>query len=168
MAQSQPAGYSTAQIALHWIIAALIVFQYLAHDAMEEAYDAAENGQAIASGDLLGANLHAVAGISILALAILRVLLRLRRGAPAGPQGQNGVVVTISKVTHFLLYAAILGMPISGMAAWFGMIEPAGDAHSLAATVLFWLVVLHALGALVEHFYFRTDVLVRMMRPRST
>ena len=38
---SKPLGYSGTQIALHWGIAALIIYQFVYHEGIEEAYEQA-------------------------------------------------------------------------------------------------------------------------------
>ena len=56
-------------------------------------------------------------------------------------------------------------MPISGAIAWFGGVEIAGTVHHFAKPVIILAIALHVIGALVQHFVKRTDVLVRMFRP---
>jgi cytochrome b561 len=73
----------------------------------------------------------------------------------------------IASATHYLLYGFIIGMPLVGAAAWFGGIEAAGAVHSAARFILVPLIVLHAAGALVEHFVLRTNVLRRMLVPEK-
>lgn len=165
MAYREPQGYSAWQVGLHWTIAVLVIFQYLANSGIEAAYHAEHRGEIASAGDLLLANLHVIAGVSILLLAALRLMIRLRRGAPPMPPQHNIVLRMGARLTHIALYVAIFAMPFSGMAAWFGGVEQAGRAHSLGAALLFWLVILHALAALAEHFWFRTNVLTRMLRP---
>ena len=72
-------GYSATQIALHWIIAVLIVVQVVAHEGMETVYGAAQGGPAATESELLMADLHVAGGIAVFLLALLRVVLRLRR-----------------------------------------------------------------------------------------
>ena len=58
---SKPLGYSGTQIALHWGIAALIIYQFVYHEGIEEAYE-----QALETGvyaQSLGWASHAIPGI---------------------------------------------------------------------------------------------------------
>lgn len=167
MSRAAPNGFSLAQIILHWLVVALIIFQFLAHDAMEEAWDALGDGQQPAADILFGANLHAAAGITILVLALIRLYLRFTRGVPALPSTLAPPLAMVAKVTHFLLYALIIGLPIGGAAAWLGGIRPAAEIHGLGANILFWVAIIHALGALYEHFIAKTDVLRRMLKPQA-
>lgn len=167
MSRAKPTGYSLAQIILHWAVVVLIIFQYLAHDAMEAAWDALRDGVAIPPDVLLGANMHAAAGMAILLLALIRLFLRFTRGVPALPSTLAPPLALISKITHFLLYALIIGLPIGGAAAWLGGVAQAAQVHGFGANVLFWVAILHALGALYEHFIAKTDVFRRMLKPQS-
>jgi cytochrome b561 len=169
MEASRPRNYSGLQIALHWIIAALIIFQLLVHDGMEDAFRATMRGTDPGE-DLLWANVHAAVGIAVLVLAIIRLAIRLTRGAPAMHRDKPEPIVWVAKATHLLLYALIFFMPISGASAWFFSLEPPAEAHEIAKTLLLIVVGLHILGALAEHFFFRNDSLMRMLgrpAPRS-
>lgn len=164
----KPRTYSTAQITLHWLIAALVVFQVLTNDGMVNAWDAYRHGTPATPGDLRWAYIHAGAGVAVLLLAIVRLWIRLTRGAPP-LDNPIKPVRWIAWLTHILLYGFIFFMPISGALAWFGGVLPAGEAHSFARLILVPLVLLHTIGALVEHFWFRTESLRRMLglQPRA-
>ncbi len=69
----------------------------------------------------------------------------------------------MAKATHFLIYALIIGMPISGAVAWFGGVPGAAAAHVLAKSVLLVLVILHVAGALFQQFLLKSNVLTRMV-----
>lgn len=158
-------GYSRRQILLHWTVVLLVLFQWLAHEGMHHAWRGFQRGEPIAANDLLFANLHAAAGIVIFFCALWRVYLRFARGAPPAPAGEHPALKWLARVTHFLIYALIIGMPISGATAWFLGVRPAAEAHEVAFNVLFVLVILHILGALAQQFVFRTGVLMRMLVP---
>ncbi|MGD9915635.1 MAG: cytochrome b [Rhizobiaceae bacterium] len=169
MEASRPRTYSTLQIALHWIIAALIVFQILVHDGMEDAFRASMRGTD-PGDDLLWANVHAAVGIAVLVLAVIRLAIRLTRGAPAMHRDKPEALIWVAKITHLLLYVLIFFLPVSGAAAWFFSLDPPAEAHEVAKTLLLIVVGVHLLGALAEHFFFRNDSLLRMLgrpSPRS-
>jgi cytochrome b561 len=158
-------GYSLLQIVLHWTIAVLVIFQLLFHEGMEEAWDAREDGERATAGDELGAVIHVAVGVTILVLALIRLVVRLKRGAPPVPPQHPLPLRLVASATHLLLYGFIIVQPLTGAAAWFLGIEDAADVHELGRFVLIPLVALHAGGALAEHFVFRTDVLKRMLKP---
>lgn len=164
-AASHPNGYSLTQIVLHWAVVVILVFQFVAHDGIEEAWRAFEDG--VAGGEVGSAWPHIAGGLTVFVLALWRIALRLRRGAPKPPDSEPAPLRYLAAATHFGLYALILGMPISGAVAWFGGIEGAAGAHGIASTVLFFLALLHICGALAQYLVFRSDVVSRMLFPRD-
>lgn len=84
-------GYSRVQIVLHWLVAALIIFQIVGHEPMAAAWDMVEDGgQAVMSAMVWA---HINAGIAVLLLVMWRIGLRLGRGAPRcrpGPRWCSG------------------------------------------------------------------------------
>jgi len=96
-------------------------------------------------------------------LALWRIWLRMTRGAPPLPTSEPKALRVIAHTTHVLIYALIIGMPISGSLAWFLGVEPAAAAHGLAKNVLFALVILHVAGALFQQIVLRSNVLSRML-----
>lgn len=162
---ARPEGYSSAQIALHWIVVVLIVCQLLFHEGMEHAWRAVRHGEAVPADAAWPANVHAVIGLAILFFALCRLVLRFTRGVPPLPREENVVIRIVARLSHWLLYALIIVMPISGAAAWLGGVEPAGDFHVLLVTVLYVVAGIHILGALFEGFVRRSGVLTRMFRP---
>ena len=160
-------GYSLAQIVLHWAVVVLVIAQYLGHDAMEDAWDTIRDGGTPSAETLFGANMHAAIGATILVLALIRLYLRFTRGAPPVPKENPAPLRFVAKATHVLLYALIIGLPLGGAAAWFFGVAPAAGVHSLGTKILFFVAILHALGAFYEHFIARTDVLKRMLRPEG-
>lgn len=157
-------GYSRAQVALHWTVAVLVVAQIVLHDGIEAAYAAGRGVGTATESDLFLADLHVAFGIAVFALALMRVALRVRRGAPPPPDEHPALRIA-ARATHFALYALILGMPVTGGLAWFGGIEAMAELHGAGKAAILALVGLHVLGALYQHFYLRTDVLRRMLRP---
>ena len=166
LARSPRRGYSLLQIALHWGIAALVLFQLLFHEGMEETWNAREDGERAAAADDAGAILHIAVGASILVLALLRLTVRLTRGAPPVPPQHPLPLRLLASATHIALYGFIIVQPLAGAAAWFLGIEAAVELHELGPYIIIPLVTLHAAGALAEHFVFRTDVLKRMLLPQ--
>jgi cytochrome b561 len=163
----QPRGYTLTQVLLHWMIAVLVVFQIIFGEEIVPAYRAIRRGAEASEADLLNADIHIYVGFAILALAILRFALRLRHGVPAAPAGESVVQKWLAAATHFILYAVIFAMPVTGALAWYLGLGAMGEVHELAKPVIIIAVVLHAAGALWQHFIAKGDVLVRMLRPEA-
>jgi cytochrome b561 len=163
-APGAPAGYSILQIVLHWTIAALVVVQLLYNQPIQRAFDDRIDGEAV--GVFAGAAVHIVLGLTILALAIVRLAVRTIRGAPPAHADKPAILVFVGNAVHALLYIFIFFMPLTGAFAWFGFSEWAAEIHEIGRLILIPLIGLHVAGALAEHFVFRNDGLMRMFRPR--
>jgi len=164
---SEPAGYTATQILLHWAIAALIVLQLLIGEDIKPAYRAFSRGGTPTSGDLFNANFHVYVGLAVLVLAVWRLVIRLQSGVPSAPPEESIVLKRVAAATHFLLYLFIFGMPITGALAWYFGFGAMGEIHELAKPVVIVIVSLHATAALWQHFFVKSDVLVRMLRPAT-
>ncbi|MGH8212413.1 MAG: cytochrome b [Rhodanobacteraceae bacterium] len=163
--------------AFHWLIAVLILAQGALGLTMVEL------GMTPAKVRVFA--LHKSLGLTILALALLRLAWRLGQRAPRDPPMPRWQHVA-SRASHCLLYVLILALPLSGWLfnsaanfplEWFGLVhvpnltqglDPELKALALGAHVtFFWIlvgvVVLHALAALWHHFRQRDDVLLRML-----
>ena len=158
----QTKGYSGAQILLHWIIAVLILLPFLFNEPIGAGFRAMMRGEVPAFDIRIWA--HIAAGIVILALVVWRLTLRIRRGVPPVPEGARALKLA-AHIGHWVLYALMVLLPISGLAAWFGGIGAAGNAHSLMTTLLLIVVGVHVLAALWHQFWLKDRLLLRMMRP---
>ncbi len=164
-ADDRPAGYTAVQIILHWVIAALIIAQLVLGEDMGPAWRAFRRGTEASAADLFNANIHVYVGLTILVLAATRLGIRLIHGVPLLPAQENRWMAVLAHTVHGLLYLVMFGMPLSGIAAWYFGIAAAAEVHELAKPVIIGAVVLHAAGALYQHFVLRSDVLTRMIRP---
>lgn len=165
----------TAQL-LHWLIALLIV----ALAVIGLWMTAMESSLAKINVFLL----HKSLGITVLALAGLRLAWRIATTHPPevpGPAWQR----RSASLVHFLLYAMMFVMPLSGWLFnsasnfplhWFGLVKlPALWApdplvkhwalwvHETGFWVLCVLVVVHAGAALKHHYVDHDDTLRRML-----
>lgn len=155
--------YTKLQIRLHWAIFLLIVLQYIGHEPIAGAWDRLTRGETILFDPLvLG---HVFLGVFILLLVVLRIVLRLRDGAPPLPAEEPSPLKLAAQLTHLGLYALMILMPVSGAVAWFGRVEGAAEAHEVMRVILLALVLLHVLGALYQQFVLKTNIMVRMKRP---
>jgi len=160
-----PTGYSRAQVVLHWLIAALIILQYVLHEPIAEAWELVEEGREVVFHPLIAQ--HVFGGLVVLALAIWRLEIRARRGAPPPPEQEHPALKLAAHATHWLFYALMILMPVSGAAAWFGGIELAAEGHEAMKVVLLALFVVHVAGALMHRFVLKTGVMERMVRPQA-
>ena len=160
-----PGRYNGAQIFLHWAIAALVIFQLVLGEDIVPAYRAMRRGTEASGADQFNANIHVYVGLAVLALAILRLAIRLWRGVPAAHAGESVLQKWLAAITHGILYVVIFGMPITGALAWYFGFATMGEVHELGKPVIIIAVALHIAGALWQHFIVKSDVLLRMLRP---
>lgn len=157
-----PRGYSALQITLHWTIAGLVVLQLLVNEEVRAAFR--DRLQGVEGIPDIGALVHVVGGIAILVLAAIRLCVRLLRGAPGIDKEVPYMLRLLAHLAHFFLYTFIIGIPLTGMIAWFGHSTFAATLHELGRLVLIPAIGAHAAGAVVEHFVFRNDTLKRMFK----
>lgn len=155
-----PSNYSKTQIALHWIVMLLVLFQILMHDEIVQLWTGRMSGTL---PNVATPNVHVAVGFLILALVVWRLVLRLRRGVPALPASEHPALKLVASGAHILFYVLLIGMPLSGAAAWILGVAQAAQVHSIAEKLLIALIALHVLAALAQHFWFKTDVLKRML-----
>jgi cytochrome b561 len=158
-------AYSIPQRILHWLMAALIIFNLLVAEAMEEAMEAFEDGKVPSADDLVGANLHAYVGIAVLCLAVVRLVLRLVQGAPDAPSGEPAIFKLAAKVAHWSFYGLFIAIPFSGIGRYYFGNDTAGFLHGGPLKSLMWLLIaVHILAVLVHQFYWKTALARRMTR----
>ena len=150
-------GYSGLQIALHWLVAILIVAAWLTGDGGRDAMDVVEKGGAA------GFVPHVALGLAILALVVIRLLVRLGRGAPAAVGEPGSLAVMASDWGHRLIYLLMIAVPLGGICTFFLGLD-VGDVHALAANVLMIVVLGHALMALYHQYVLKDGLLRRMMK----
>jgi cytochrome b561 len=175
--QRSNARYGAVAQGFHWIVAALIVTQFtLAWMA---------NDLPLGMHKLALLARHKSFGMTVLMLAVLRLLWRLFNRPPELPAGMSRIEKTLARATHAAFYTLIFAMPLTGWmmssaknysVSWFGRFtwpnligknEHAFDllkaTHEALSYVLLTLAVLHILAALKHHFWNKDDVLVRML-----
>jgi cytochrome b561 len=157
-------GYSALQISLHWLIAALVLFQLLFGESMTTVIDAAEEGTAPSGSDQFFANWHYWVGIAILVLVAVRVVVRLRQGAPPAVSGSPGWMEITAKISHWLFYALLVAVPVTGLLAIY-VSDSFGDIHTLGKPAFIILIAVHAAAALFHQFWIKDGTLRRMLVP---
>jgi len=150
-------GYSGVQIALHWMVAILIVVAWFTGEGGEAAMKVVEDG------GVAGFVPHVAIGLSILALVVIRLLVRLGRGAPAAVGEPGSLAAMASDWGHRLIYLMMIAVPLGGVATFFLGLD-VGDVHALAANVLMAVVLGHALMALYHQYVLKDGLIRRMMR----
>jgi cytochrome b561 len=165
MSQSAPLSYSLSQRILHWLTVLLVFFNLLLPGSIEKVADLFDEGKVPAPDDLTSAHLHIYSGLAILALTLLRIILKVAQGAPAAPAEEPAIFQLAAKAAHGLLYLLLLAMPLSGIAKYFFAVDLAGFVHGGPMKLALWLLIIaHVAGVLVHQFYWKTNVLERMTR----
>ncbi|MGV8937458.1 MAG: cytochrome b [Allorhizobium sp.] len=158
-------GYTVSQRILHWGMALLIFYNLLFTDGIETFNRALHRGPSPTAEQISDANIHAYVGFAILALAVLRLLLRFVQGAPPAPVAEPRVLKWAAKVGTVTFYLLFFAMPLTGIAKYYFDVDLAGDIHADVLKVVLWvLIAAHVAAALVHQFYWKTDVVKRMTR----
>ena len=162
--------------AFHWLIVLLIINQWWIAERADEL-------KGLAKLEALGT--HKSFGMTILMLAVLRLLWRLVNPTPELTSETKPWERALARISHVSLYVLIFAMPLTGWmmssaknypVSWFKMFQfpdlvaPAEqtfhqmlDLHHLLFKVLVGVALLHVAGALKHHFIDRNDVLKRML-----
>ncbi|HEY5102707.1 MAG TPA: cytochrome b [Steroidobacteraceae bacterium] len=166
---------SVAQF-LHWLIVALILAQVALALSAEKLHGMAK---------LAMLARHKSVGITILMLAVVRVLWRLAGPTPPLPTTLKPYERLLAHFTHIALYVLIFAMPLSGWimtsargfpASWFNLFqlpdlvaknrplyEAMQETHEALAWTLGAVATLHLLAALKHHLVLKDDTLRRML-----
>ncbi len=159
-----PTGYTRTQIILHWLVFVLVVLQFVLNEPIAEAWDKIEDGVEVGFSPLIAQ--HVFTGLLILVLVVIRIAIKVRRGAPALPENEPAILKIAAHGTHLSLYALLILMPLSGAAAWFAEAELAAEGHEVMKVLVLVLVGVHVLGALFQQFVLKSNVLARMRKPQ--
>jgi cytochrome b561 len=154
-------GYSWTQIVLHWSVAVLIAVNLIFEDWIKAGWEIIEDGGAAVYD--AGALAHIGVGVAVLVLALWRIALRVTRGVPDLPDGMAGRERMVAHLGHGALYALMLGVPLVGLAAWFGASEDLAELHGLGKPAFLVLIAAHV-GAGLWHQFVRKDGLLQRMR----
>jgi cytochrome b561 len=174
----QTTRYSPSMQALHWLIAALMFA------VLPLAWSMVGMPRTAPNRELLYM-LHRSVGVTILALMAVRLVLRATRGVPAEPADLPRWMAGVAVASHWLLYAVLFIMPISGYVLsssgghavpYFdlfilpalpedkSMQELARSVHHVVQWAAYALIALHLLGT-VWHVVVRRDSLLERELP---
>ncbi|TAM97246.1 MAG: cytochrome b [Rhizobiaceae bacterium] len=164
MASPLRSGYSVSQVALHWAVALLVLFQLVFGDSMSQFLDLRHRGTTIDASVRSWADYHYWVGLTILALILLRLLLRLARSVPEPAETGPGWMKKAAAASHALFYVILLAMPVLGLLGYY-IGDPYADIHSWGKPLLIILICIHAAAALLHHFWLKDGTLRRMLVP---
>lgn len=114
MLRNTDTSYGSVAKFLHWLMALWILVAYLVITWL--TWDHQE-------GPIAGLNYHKAVGFTILVPLAMRVAWRLANPQPRLPEGMPRWQVVASGCSHFLLYALLLAMPVSGYLGNFGGVD---------------------------------------------
>ncbi|MEW9585172.1 cytochrome b [Paraburkholderia sp. DGU8] len=168
-------AYDAVARTLHWLTALLVAMQFVIGWTMPDVHKDTQPVNLIAW--------HLGVGATLVAVMAIRVIWRLTHWPT--PDELRPLLGIVSRITHLLLYAALVLVPLLGWInassrGWpvrlVGVVPyPAlsesgsafghemGDAHGILAWVLFALIGLHVVAALFHRFFLNDHVLQRML-----
>jgi cytochrome b561 len=172
-------SFTPLQRTLHWLVAACVLAMLFIGVGMVST---------VMPKYLALLTIHKSLGIAILVLMLVRLAVRLNRGAPPLPADLPGPLKLGAHLSHYLLYILLLAMPLIG----WGMLSAAGypiriypgfylpailpqsdalhtillETHVDLAYVLFVLILLH-IAAAFFHLLVRGDGVFQTMVPSS-
>jgi cytochrome b561 len=175
--RNTPARWGHVSQFLHWLIVALIIVQVTLGNIASDLPVGVKKLAMFAR--------HKSVGITILGLAVLRLLWRWLNPTPALPTTLKPYERTLAGLTHFGLYLLLFAMPLTGWmmtsargfpVSWFGFWQlpdfvPKNDTlynvmketHDTLALLLYAIVFVHVAAALKHHFLLKDNVLRRML-----
>ncbi|WP_438864307.1 cytochrome b [Neptunicella sp.] len=169
--------YPPIMIVLHWIMVILFIGVYATIEnrgMFERGSDARE----------LIKYAHFVLGVSIFVLVWLRLFIRLKNPYPHIEPPLVSWQFYLSKIVHWLLYGLMIVMPILGwliisaegktldlglfslpnfMTTDKALAHDLEEIHETIGTAGYYLIGLHAFAALLHHYFFKDNTLVRML-----
>jgi cytochrome b561 len=174
--------YGLAPRFLHWLTVILVIVAW----TLGTFGDDLPKGAARDTGLFV----HISAGLVILIALIMRLAWRVVEPPPPVESNEFGrwlgaFADPAARLAHYTLYALLIAVPIAGIVAQFargnalplfGIAEIASpwlrdrafahsvtEIHEILANALVIVVIFHAAAALVHHFVFRDNTLIRML-----
>ena len=170
-------AWGSVSKALHWLIVLLIITQWVIASRAESLPLGVAKLEALAW--------HKSFGITILGLALIRIIWRLMNPTPELASVTKPWERALARASHFLLYALLFAIPLTGWmmssarnfpVSWFKLVQlpdlvaPSPQMYELMHSLhvglniaLPVIALLHIAGALKHHFIDRNDVLKRML-----
>jgi len=131
--------------------------------------------------------IHVSCGIAILVLMVARLLIRLKYPAPAIVPKPKPMITGLAHLGHLVIYLLFIALPLIGLVMmynrgnpWlaFGLVMPYATEgnfelvdtlkswHITLANLGYFVIALHAAAALMHHYFWKDNTLLRMM-PRK-
>jgi cytochrome b561 len=170
----KPKRYHPLLIALHWLLALLIIFMLLV--GLFSLKWMPNN-----PAKLLPLGFHMATGILILVLMLVRIVVRVTTKKPEAATAGNRFLDFIGKLTHYALYLFAILMAVSGIGISvqaglgpivFGgsgaplpvdfFVYPVRYGHGYIAIILIALILLHFAAAMYHQFFRKDRLLSRM------
>lgn len=169
--------YGWLPVGLHWLMLLLLVAVYATMELRGYYPKGSSTREALKAW-------HYMLGISVLALAALRIAVYFIGPVPAISPTPTKWQETGAKAMKVALYVFMFSMPVLGWILlsvkgepipFFGLQLPAllnenkalaetlEEVHEAGATVGYFLIGLHAAAALYHHYLLRDDTLRRML-----
>jgi cytochrome b561 len=178
MSSLETVRYDSVTVALHWITAALVIYQFAAGELWDFLPRPPRH---------IVIQLHVSFGIILTLVILIRLLWRGTRGKILSPVGV-AYMAGAARALHCALYLGLIGMALTGILnRWaaaqslnffwlFAVPSPFADfrawhhydarLHSIGAWIFIAAIGLHASAALIHHYIVRDDVLRRIMLTR--
>jgi len=175
--RNTPDAYGAVAQLLHWGVVIGIMLQFIWAWRIDQS-DSIRLEFALV-------NQHKSMGMTVLALAILRLLWRAFNRPPGLPAGMAGWQQRVAAGTHWLLYALIVAMPLSGWAyssaagygaEFFGLLDipdfvPQSESledllhgvHEWLGRAILAVAGIHILAALHHQFVVKDNLMKRML-----
>jgi cytochrome b561 len=171
-----PNRYPLPLILLHWLILPLMVGAFILGEVMEDL----PRGD----GRMSVMGWHILAGLSMAALLVPRLVIRLR-GVPPLPAATSALELWLARLAHLGLYAVMLVLPTTGLGSILAgkrtvsvlglfdlpslaslpwLHEAMEEIHEGAAKLFLLLLALHVAAAL-WHALIRRDGIFRRILP---
>jgi cytochrome b561 len=167
---------------LHWMTVLLVIVAW----TLGTFGDDLPKGAARATGLFT----HISAGLLILAVLVTRLTWRLADPPPPLQPNEFGrwlgaYADPAARLAHYILYALLIAVPVTGIIAQFAhgdalplfgigeipspwtrdraFTHTVKEIHEIAANALLIVATFHAAAALIHHFVFHDDTLIRML-----
>lgn len=170
-------SYGAVAKLLHWVMAILMISVLIIGLLLEDYEKTPEFFQLI--------GWHKEFGIMVLFLACVRLGWKVLDISPSLPSSMSTCAKIMAKLGHLGLYFLMFGLPITGWiissaagypVSMFGFFDlpmltgkdkdfahDVKEIHELFANGLMALLAVHVLAALVHHFYYKDNILTRML-----
>lgn len=167
--------YHPLSIFLHWFVFLLVIAAFITIELKGQFPKGSEPRE-------LCKTIHGVIGQLIFITMIIRLSVRMFYGVPS-PTNRKRILNTFAKAMHWSMYALLLISPIFGILYFqyggkeihfFGLVWPqlvtpnpgmkklVEGIHELLGNSLYFLIGIHALAGLWQHYVLKDDTLRRM------